>query len=257
MVTSLGGYPTFNYQVAGYGGELHQIPYRDDRSDLDGLLAKVHDTGAKLVYLANPDNPMGTWHDGETVQNFVEALPQGVTLLLDEAYIEFAPLGVSCPTDSANPRLVRMRTFSKAHGMAGARIGYVVANKEHIVSYNKIRNHFAVNRIAQEGALASLEDDAFIKRVIEEVAKGREEYHRLALSLNIGSIESAANFVCFDVGAGKRGRTLLKALEAHGVFVRMPGVVPLDRCIRVTVGTPPERAQFTQVFQAILPTVPE
>ena len=257
VVTSLGGYPTFNYQVAGYGGELHQIPYRDDRSDLDGLLAKVHDTGAKLVYLANPDNPMGTWHDGETVQNFVEALPQGVTLLLDEAYIEFAPLGVSCPTDSANPRLVRMRTFSKAHGMAGARIGYVVANKEHIVSYNKIRNHFAVNRIAQEGALASLEDDAFIKRVIEEVAKGREEYHRLALSLNISSIESAANFVCFDVGAGKRGRTLLKALEAHGVFVRMPGVVPLDRCIRVTVGTPPERAQFTQVFQAILPTVPE
>ena len=165
---------------------------------------------------------------------------------------------VSCPTDSANPRLVRMRTFSKAHGMAGARIGYVVANKEHIVSYNKIRNHFAVNRIAQEGALASLEDGAFItERVIEEVAKGREEYHRLAISLNIGSIKSATNFVCLDVGAGKRGWALLKALEAHGVFVRMPGVAPLDRCIRVTVGTPPERAQFAQVFQAILPTVPE
>ena len=255
VVTSLGGYPTFNYQVAGYAGELHAVPYSNDRSDLDGLLARVHDTGAKLVYLANPDNPMGTWHDGETVQNFVKALPEGAILLLDEAYIEFAPPGVICPMDSANPHLVRMRTFSKAHGMAGARVGYAVAHKEHIVGYNKIRNHFAVNRLAQEGALASLEDDAFIKEVTDEVAKGREEYYRLAASLNMSSIESATNFVCIDAGTGERGRALLKALETRRVFVRMPGVAPLDRCIRVTVGTPPERAQFARVLQEILPTV--
>ncbi|MCH9675469.1 MAG: pyridoxal phosphate-dependent aminotransferase [Gammaproteobacteria bacterium] len=252
VVTSLGGYPTFNYQVSGYGGQLHTVPYVDDHNDLGGLAQKVRETGAKLVYLANPDNPMGTWHERDAIGDFVSSLPSGTTLILDEAYIEFAPTTVAYPMDCANVQVIWMRTFSKAHGMAGARVGYAVANREHIVGFNKIRNHFAVNRMAQEGAIASLGDTGFIEEVVANVVAGREEYYQLASSLGLSSIPSATNFVCIDVGDGARARALLAALGERGVFIRMPGVAPLDRCVRVTVGTAAERREFANVLPEAL-----
>lgn len=252
VVVSLGGYPTFNYHVAGFGGVLHRVPYRGDHEDLAGLAAKVHETGAPLVYLANPDNPMGTRHDAAAVGAFIESLPEHTLLVLDEAYIEFAPADTAPPIDTRDARVVRMRTFSKAHGMAGARIGYAIAAREVVTGYDKIRNHFGVNRIAQAGALASLYDGEFVARVVAEVAAGREHYYRLAERLQLKSVPSATNFVAIDVGSGERARALLKALEAEGVFVRMPGVAPLDRCLRVSVGTAPERARFAQVFEQVV-----
>ncbi len=91
VVTSDGAYPTFNYHVAGYGGALHKVPYRDDHEDPQALLAKAAETQAKLIYLANPDNPMGTWHSAPVIQSMIDAVPDGSLLVLDEAYLEFAP----------------------------------------------------------------------------------------------------------------------------------------------------------------------
>lgn len=252
VVTSLGAYPTFNYHVAGFGGALEAVPYRDDTPDLDAMLDAVRRTGAPLVYLANPDNPMGTCHRAEDVRTFVAALPADTLLVLDEAYVEFAPPEVTWPMAADEPRLVRMRTFSKAHGMAGARVGYAVAPRETITGLNKIRNHFGVNRIAQAGALASLADETFVASVVEQVRVGRDDYHALARRLGLPSIPSATNFVCIDVGGGDRARAILARLQDDGVFVRMPGVAPLDRCIRVTVGTPQERRVFAEAFEAAL-----
>ena len=252
VVTSLGGYPTFNYHVAGFGGVLHRVPYRDDHEDLEALAAKTHETGAPLVYLANPDNPMGTWHDAEAVRRFVAALPETATLILDEAYVDFAPDGVAPPVDTADPRVIRMRTFSKAHGMAGARIGYALAAGEVVAAYDKVRNHFGVSRVAQAGALASLEDRGFVAGVVAEVAAGREDYYRLAERLQLGALPSATNFVAIDVGDGDTARSLLAALERRGVFIRMPGVSPLDRCIRVSVGTADERRRFGEALASTL-----
>ena len=250
VVTSLGAYPTFNYQVAGFGGELHTVPYRDDHIDLDALVDRVCETRAPLVYLANPDNPMGTWHDAGPVAEFIAALPEDCVLVLDEAYGQFAPESVKLEEDVDNPRVIRMHTFSKAHGMAGARIGYAIAHPETIEGFNKIRNHFAVNRVAQVGALASLRDPDFVRSVVAQVAEGREDYMRLAGDMGLHALESATNFVAIDAGGdGERARRLLRLLEARGVFVRMPGVAPLDRCIRVTVGTAEERARFTERFR--------
>ena len=158
VVTSLGAYPTFNYHVAGFGGVLEAVPYRDDRIDLEALLDAVRRTEARLVYLANPDNPMGTWHDAAQVRAFIDDLSESTLLVLDEAYIEFAPASAVFPIDADDPRVIRMRTFSKAHGMAGARIGYAIAPSRTIGGLGRIRNHFGVNRIAQAGALASLGD---------------------------------------------------------------------------------------------------
>ncbi len=253
VVSSLGAYPTFNYHVEGFGAALHRVPYRDDRIDLEALSDAAHKLESKLVFLANPDNPMGTWHDADAVRELIDALPPYTTLILDEAYTEFAPASVSMPMDTNQPRLIRMRTFSKAHGMAGMRIGYAIAHREMIVGYNKIRNHFGINRVALAGALASLQDPEFIKHVTAEVEAGRREYGALAEQLGLASIPSATNFVAIDLGGtGDRARAVLKALEAEGVFVRMPGVAPMDRCIRVSVGLADERARFAEIFSTVL-----
>ena len=252
VVTSHGAYPTFNYHVAGFGGTLEAVPYRNDRIDLEALLDTVRRLDAPLVYLANPDNPMGTWHDAADVRAFIAELPESALLVLDEAYIEFAPASATFSIDAADPRVIRMRTFSKAHGMAGARIGYAIAPAATITGANKIRNHFGVNRIAQAGALASLGDSGFIASVVDEVARGRNEYYALAQRLGLPSLPSATNFVAIDMGGGGRAQALLARLQDEGVFVRMPGVAPLDRCIRVTVGTAEERALFVDIFEAVL-----
>ena len=249
VVTSLGAYPTFNYQVAGFGGELHAVPYRDDHIDLEALLGAVKQTCTPLVFLANPDNPMGTWHETDRLREFIDALPAHCMLILDEAYVDFAPASAVLPMETDNPRLVRMRTFSKAHGMAGARIGYAIAHRETIIGLNKIRNHFAVNRIAQAGALASLRDPDFVASVRSQVEAGRLEYAQLATDTGLDALESATNFVAIDVGGGDRARRMLQLLQERGVFVRMPAVAPLDRCIRVTVGTTRERSQFAERFR--------
>ena len=258
VVTSAGAYPTFNFHVDGLGARLVTVPYRDDHEDPDALAVAVRESGAPLVYLANPDNPMGTWNDAERIQAFVEALPENVVLALDEAYMEFAPEGTDWPMEPDDPRVLRLRTFSKAHGMAGARVGYCVGHRDLVTGLNKIRNHFGVSRIAQDGALASLHDPDFVAGVIAEVVAGREEYARLAESLGLVPLRSATNFVAIDVGGGDRARALLKELEARGVFVRMPGVAPLERCIRITVGTAPERAALATVLpEALAATAPD
>ncbi|OYD06745.1 aminotransferase class I/II-fold pyridoxal phosphate-dependent enzyme [Paludifilum halophilum] len=249
ITTSLGGYPTFNYHVKGFGGQLHQVPYDGDRNDLKGLADKARQTGSRILYLANPDNPTGTFYTAEELKCFRRQLPEGCLLLLDEAYVEFAPEEDVMPFDPADPQIIRTRTFSKAHGMAGARIAYAITHPETVDAVNKIRNHFGINRIAQAGALASLRDPGFIRSVAEKVAQGREEYASLARELGFRPIPSSTNFVAIDVGSAKRAQAIMDALWEEGVFVRVPGVEPLNRCIRVGVGTPEERRQFAEAFR--------
>ncbi len=258
-VTSLGAYPTFNYHVTGFGATLERIPYRDDRNalvnDLDALAAAAQRVSARLIYLANPDNPTGSWHTARDLAAFLEALPEGSLLLLDEAYIDFAPAEALPPMDAGDPRVIRLRTFSKAHGMAGARIGYAVATPETIAAFDKVRLHFGVNSLAQAGALASIADGDYLASVVEAVAQGRRDYEILAHALGLAPLPSATNFVSIDLGGSARAKALVAALAARDVFIRMPGAPPLDRCVRVTVGTPSERALFAQILREVWPTV--
>lgn len=253
VVTSAGAYPTFNYHVAGYGADLHKVPYRADHEDPEAVIEAMVRLNAPLGYFANPDNPMGSWHDAATVQRLIDRVPAGSVLVLDEAYIDFAPDGTTPPIDPSDPRVMRMRTFSKAHGMAGLRIGYTIAHRDLVTGLNKIRNHFEINRLAQAAALASLEDPDFLAGVIEEVARGRAELTEAATRLGLKALPSATNFIAIDMGRdGDHARAVLKALDAAGVFVRMPGVAPLDRCIRVTVGTSEDRRIFAERLEAVL-----
>ena len=256
VVTSRGGYPTFNYHVAAFGGVLHEVPYREDREDLDGLFAAAHETGAPVVYLCNPDNPMGTWHSADDIAAFARGLPAGTLLLLDEAYAEFAPAGAVPAMDTGDPRTVRLRTFSKVYGMAGQRVGYAVAHRDLIAALAKVRNHFEVNRIGQIGARAALADTAHTDDVIAAVAEGRADYARIAEDLSFAPVPSATNFVAIDVGGPARARWLVDALAEQDVFIRMPGAPPLDRCIRVSVGPADARGLFEQALRRVAREMP-
>lgn len=237
VVTSDGAYPTFNYHVTGFGGLLHKVPYRDDREDPQALLSAARAVGPKLVYLANPDNPMGSVLPAREVEAMVAAMPQGSLLVLDEAYGDFAP---DLPViDAEDPRAIRLRTFSKAYGLAGARVGYAIAAPGLIAAFDKVRNHFGLGRIAQAGALAALADQDWLVRVRAEVAAARDRIATIGRDNGLTALPSATNFVTLDTGGdGVLSRRLVDELAAEAVFVRRPFVAPQDRCIRVSCGRP-------------------
>ncbi len=252
VATSLGAYPTFNFHVAGYGGRLVTVPYRNDREDPESLLVLAAREKAPLIYFANPDNPMGTWHDAATIQAMIEAVPDGALLILDEAYIEFAPAGVAPPIDVDDTRVIRFRTFSKAHGMAGARIGYGIAEKSLALAFNKVRNHFGVNRIAQAGALAALGDQDWLAHVQRSVETARGHISSIARANGLEPLASATNFVTVDCGRDQaHAKAVLDGLIERDIFVRMPFVAPQNRCIRISAGTPDDLA----LLEAALPEV--
>jgi histidinol-phosphate aminotransferase len=238
VVTSLGGYPTFIFHVDGHGGRLVRVPYRDDREDLDALLAAAKAERARLLYFANPDNPMGTWWSASDVQRLIDGVPDGCLLVLDEAYSDTAPSDANPPLDVGNESVLRFRTFSKAYGMAGARVGYCIGAPSVIRHFDKIRNHFDVTRVSQAGAMAALADQGYLREVVGKIARARARIGEIAAANGLTAIPSATNFVAVDCGRdGDFARKVLSELIGRGVFVRMPGVAPLDRCIRISAGT--------------------
>ena len=256
VVTSLGAYPTFNYHVTGFGGELCTVPYVNDTEDPKALIELARRKAAPLIYLANPDNPMGTWHAADTVQAMIEAVPEGSLLCLDEAYIEFSPNGTAPPFDITNTRVIRFRTFSKAYGMAGMRVGYGIAEKSLVQAFDKIRNHFGVSRIAQAAALAALDDQSYLEEVQAKVLKARQRIGNIATENGLDTLPSATNFVAVDCGAdGAHAKAVLQGLIERGVFVRMPQVAPQNRCIRISAGTDKDLDLLEETLPLVLDTV--
>jgi histidinol-phosphate aminotransferase len=251
-LTTRGTYPTFAYHITGFGGVLETVPYRENGMlDVDALIEKALALRPKIVYVANPDNPSGTLLPGAQLVRLFEALPEETLLFLDEAYEDFVEESDAFPA-LLHPRLLRVRTFSKAYGMAGARIGYLIATPRNVLTFQKIRLHYGVNRNAQIGALAALEDTAFHRHVVAEVAKGRQDYYDLAVSLGRRYLRSWTNFVCIDFDSNERATAIMNQLLARGVFIRKPGAPPLDRYVRISVGTPAERAEFAVRLRAVL-----
>jgi histidinol-phosphate aminotransferase len=241
VVTSLGAYPTFNFHVAGFGARLVAVPYENDRESLDALLAAVLRENAPLVYLSNPDNPMGTWWEAAEIARFADALPETTMLLLDEAYGEVGPASALPPIDVARPNILRLRTFSKAYGLAGIRCGYALGETEVIRAFEKVRNHYGVNRMALVAGVAAVADQAWLASVAERVAAGRDRISAIARANGLSPIASATNFVAIDCGAdGAYALKVMQALLARDVFVRKPMAPGLDRCIRVSVGLEPD-----------------
>ncbi len=252
VAASLGCYPTFVYHVNGFGGRLETAPYRNDRNDLTALTDLAAQQKARILYLSNPDNPTGSYYGSNAIADLLDRLPPDCLFILDEAYLDFVPSDTILPIDVDDARLIRVRTFSKAHGMAGARVGYAVAHRDIIQAFDKVRLHFGVSLQAQVGALASLRDPQFVAEVVEAVEDGRRAYYALAADAGVATLPSQTNFVAFDFGTGERATTVMNALIERGVFLRKPVAPGLDRLVRVTVGTPEDRAVFAEMFRTVM-----
>lgn len=259
VVTSLGGYPTFNFHVAGHGGRLVTVPYVEDREDLAGLLATVKREDAPLVYFANPDNPMGSWWGADSVVAFAKALPETCLLILDEAYGETAPAGTIPSIGSLidMPNVIRTRTFSKAYGLAGARVGYAISTPETAQAFDKIRNHFGMNRVGTAAAVAALADKNYLAEVLQKIAASRDRIAKIAVDNGLKPLPSATNFVTIDCGKDAVfARAVVDRLMAdHGIFIRMPGVAPLNRCIRISTGPEADMALLAEALPKVIEAV--
>jgi histidinol-phosphate aminotransferase len=237
VATSLGAYPTFNFHVAAAGGELVTTPYVNDHEDPASLLNLVKSEKAKLLYFANPDNPMGSVWSATDVQHLIGAVPETCVLLLDEAYIEFAPEGTAPDIDTTRKNLLRFRTFSKAHGLAGIRVGYVIGHADIISAFDKVRNHFGISRISQAGAIAAIQDQDWVAHVKRAVITARARIRDIARDNGLAPLPSATNFMAVDCGRDATyARAIVDGLLQHSIFIRMPGVAPLNRCIRISCG---------------------
>ena len=253
VVTSKGAYPTFNYHVLGFGGRINFVPYKNDFENVEGLLREVEKTRASLVYLANPDNPMGTFHSRTTIEDMVENLPENALLCLDEAYSEFVLKDEVPRIDPENPKVLRMRTFAKGYGMAGIRVGYAIGPSELIKSFDKIRNHFGINLLAQRAAIVALEDQEYLASVVKKVEIAKEGIVQLASDCGLKAIPSFANFVAVDCGRDAVfAQSILNKLMDEKIFVRMPFFEPQNRCIRISAGNPENIELLRQILPVIL-----
>lgn len=251
VVTSDGAYPTFNFHVASHGGTLLKVPYRADREDIQALLDRARMEGAAILYLSNPDNPMGSWWPAADVEALVAKLPPSTLLCLDEAYIDTLEPASRPQIDVEHPQVLRYRTLSKAYGLAGARIGYVLGCRRLIGEFEKVRNHYGINRIGQIGALAAIQDQAYLEAVTRNIATARDKIAAIARANGLIPLPSRASFVAIDCGReGPYAKAILDGLLARDIFVRKPSVAPLDRTIRVSTG--PDGA--LELFAAALPS---
>ena len=195
---------------------------------------------------------MGSWTTGAEIEAALNEIPSGTVLLLDEAYVEFAPADAVPSIDIEDPRVIRMRTFSKAYGMAGARVGYAFGATELITSFEKIRNHFGMNRAAQMAAIAALQDADWLRKTIADVETSRQAISQIAADNGLVALPSATNFVTIDCGRDGITRGAFWAVWLRRAFLCACHSSPQDRCIRISAG----REQDLEFVAAALPKAP-
>jgi histidinol-phosphate aminotransferase len=220
-----------------------EVAAKDHGHDLDAMLAAI--TGnTRVVFIANPNNPTGTWLAGDVVERFISAVPRDVIVVLDEAYDEFLDPSERAPSTawiSQYPNLVVSHTFSKAHGLAALRVGYGVMDAAIADLLNRVRQPFNVNSLAQTAALAALEDTQYVEdsRVLNR--EGRRQLEAGLQALRLRYLPSRGNFVLFEAGDAM---AVYQALLRQGVIVRPVANYGLPAWLRVTVGTAQENERF-------------
>ena len=247
--------PTFLiYEIAGQAenARIVKVPMRDFRYDLDGMRTKIGPR-TKLVFIANPDNPVGTYVGARKLETFLKAVPREVVVVLDEAYYEFAAVQKDYPESLAllkeYPNLFVTRTFSKAYGLSRLRIGFGVAAAPIIRALNKVREPFNVNRLAQEAAVAALDDRGHLRRTLKLVAQGRRYLTRELERMGFRCVDTATNFVLVDLRTDARG--LYEQLLRKGVIVRPMAAWGLKSFLRITIGKMNENRRFIKALKEI------
>ncbi len=230
------------------GAQSIVVPTPDLRVDLEGLSRTLGDS-PNLIYIANPGNPTGTCVEPDALHAFLRGVPSHVVVLLDEAYFEFLP--PSLRTDSIAwvrefPNLLVTRTFSKAYGLAGLRVGYGIAQKPLADMLRRVRPPFTVTQQAQVAAAAALHDTEFLRKTLENNDRCRSMLVKELATLGIATVESHTNFVLAKVGDGA---AWAHRLERHALIVRPVNSYALPEWIRISIGTMDETMRLVQAFQ--------
>ena len=235
------------------GRNTHWIPMKDCRYDLAAMAEAINEY-TKVIYVANPDNPTGTYVTTGEFDVFMAKVPPRVLVILDEAYFEFAH-GLPNYPDSLHYRydnVITLRTFSKAHGLAGMRIGYGIAHEELIENLSKVRLPFEPSVPAQAAALAALLDEAHLLKTVENNRLELKTLHEGLKRYGIPTTLSAGNFLSMDLATTERAALVSDALLRRGIIVRHLASFGWPAMIRVTVGLPDENALFLETLGSVL-----
>jgi histidinol-phosphate aminotransferase len=242
--------------VRSAGAEPVFVPLKDLAVDLEAMAAAVTEK-TRIVFLNNPNNPTGTFIREDAFETFLERLPAGVVVVLDEAYVEFAR-DPRCANGlrllPKNPGLAVLRTFSKAYGLAGIRIGYGVVAPELAELLNRIRQPFNTSSLAQAAAAAALDDEAFLERTLALVAEELDFLQDAVKRRGLRSFPTQANFFLIDVA--RNAGEVFEAMLREGVIVRSMESYGYPRYIRVNVGTRQENRRFLDALDRVLKTAP-
>jgi histidinol-phosphate aminotransferase len=259
-VTSERSFVLYGIAVHSTGAQLIQSPMRtdDDRFDLDAILAAINQD-TRLVFLANPNNPTGAMLEAAAVDNFLAEVPGHVVVVLDEAYYDFAlyfaalrkvEYSRSLEYLRRGASVIVLRTFSKAHGLAGLRVGYGLGPAELLAYCARLRNTFSVSSLAQAAALAALDDHNHIAQVVSNNTSQALVLTEGLSKLGYRVVPTSANFLYCDVGEEAPG--IAGRLRGEGISVRPLGAWGAPTCIRVTVGTPQQNELFLSAMRKIV-----
>jgi len=248
-------YPTFliyEIQAHACGAKVIRVPLKSFRYDLERMREKVNPR-VKIVFIANPDNPTGTYVTKDEVNKFMEGIPEETVVFFDEAYYEFAKDFPDYPDTLqflGKKNIIITRSFSKAYGLAGLRIGYGIGSPYLIDHLERIREPFNVNILAQVGALHALEDKDFLEKTMEINRKGKEYLYSEFRKLGLSFVPSATNFILVDIK--RDSREVFQALLRRGVIVRDMKDWGLNNFIRVTIGTKEENERFIKELRRLI-----
>ena len=233
------------------GRQIIKVPLKYFKYDLEAIKKKITKK-TKLIFISNPNNPTGTYVTKYELQDFIKGLPEDLILVLDEAYDTFIDVD-DFPNSLAlihNKNVIALKTFSKAYGLAGLRIGYAVARTEFTAFMERARQPFNVNLLAQHAAIAALDDKKFLKKTREVILEGKDYLYDSLHKMGISYVPSVANFILIDVG--RDGLTVFKEMLKYGVIVRDMQQYGLKNFIRVTIGTKKENERFVKVLKKVL-----
>jgi histidinol-phosphate aminotransferase len=257
-ITSERSFIVYPIAANGPGAQLIQVPMRGDAFDLDAILSAM-DEKTRVVFIANPNNPTGTMLDPVAVDRFIAAVPDIVTIVLDEAYYDFASYFAvkrgleythSLDYVREGKNVVVLRTFSKAHGLAAVRCGYGFAPAPLIQHLSKMRTAFSVSSIAEAAALAALRDEEHIRKSLENNAAGAALLTEKLSEMGLRVVPTFANFLYVETG--EDSIALAKRIQEEGVIVRPLSVWGAPNAIRVTVGTPEQNEKFLAAMSKVL-----
>lgn len=245
--------PTFLiYRIASViaGAKVRLVPLKDYKYDLNGMLKAI--TGkTRIIFIANPDNPSGTYVTEKELMEFIEKVPKNMLIFLDEAYYEFATGGDYPETLDLLRRedrtIVITRTFSKAYGLAGLRVGYGMARPDITEALNKVREPFNVNSLAQAAAVAALDDHDYRDASVALVHREKRRFYKKFDSLGVKYIPSKTNFVLVDTA--RDSMKIFDYLLRRGIIVREMSPWSFKGYIRVNIGTEEENDAFLRTFE--------